>query len=46
MRPEVFVPREKRIHDLLDLLRVVGMPMAEAVQGAELASFGGQIEDS
>jgi hypothetical protein len=45
MRPEVFVPREKRIHDLFDLLWVVCMPMAEAVQGAELASFGGQIED-
>ena len=45
MRPEVFVPREKRIHDLFDPLRVVGMPMAEAVKGAKLASFGGQIED-
>src|SRR5579862_9592124 len=45
MRPEVFVPREKSIHDLLDLLGVLGMPMAEAVKGAELASFGGQVEN-
>jgi hypothetical protein len=45
MRREVCVPREKRIHDLLDLLRVMGMPMAEAVQSAELASFGRQIKD-
>jgi len=39
------VPREKRIYDLLDLFGVVGMPMAEAVKGAELASLGGQIKD-
>jgi hypothetical protein len=39
------VPREKRIYDLLDLFRVLGMPMAEAVKSAELASFGGQNED-
>jgi hypothetical protein len=45
MRPEVFVSRDKRIHDLVYLLRVVGMPMAKAVKGAELAKFGGQIED-
>ena len=42
MRSESFVPREKRIHDLLHLLRVVGM--AEAVKGAELAKFGGHIK--
>jgi hypothetical protein len=29
-QPEVFVPTEKRIHDLLDLLRMVGIPMTEA----------------
>ena len=45
MRPEIFVPRDKRINNLFDPLRVVGMPMAEAVKGAELAKFGGQIED-
>jgi hypothetical protein len=46
MRPQVFMPHEKCIHDLLDLLRVVGMPMAEAMQGAELASFGGKSRTS
>ena len=45
MRSQVFAPSDKRIHDLLYLLRVVSMPMAEAVKGADLAKFGGQIED-
>ena len=41
MRPEIFMPRKERINDLLDLLGVLSMPMAKAVKGAELASFGG-----
>jgi len=45
MRPEVFVAREKRIHNLFDLFRVVGVPMAKAVKGAELANFGRQIKN-
>jgi hypothetical protein len=45
MGAEVFVAREKRIYDPSDLLRVLAVPMAEAVKGTELARFRRQIEN-
>ena len=46
MGPKVIVPYKKRIHDLLDLFWVLGMPMAEAVKGAELQVSDGKSRTS